>query len=137
MADEAQHRNIAIKKDYDEKLPPITTDMTRLQQALLNIFDNAIDAIGNTGTILIATAYDEAKGRIAIKIGDTGPGIPKETLSRIFDPFYTTKSPKEGVGLGLSVSYGIVEQLGGSIGVESEEHKGATFTIHLPAAKRV
>jgi len=74
--------------------------------------------------------------QVIIKISDTGCGIAKEMLPKIFDPFYTTKGPKEGIGLGLSVSYKIIEQLNGKIAVESVKGKGTTFTICLPVAEQ-
>jgi two-component system NtrC family sensor kinase len=133
LADEAQHRDIRIQTDYGEELPRITTDVTQLQQAFLNIIDNAIDAIGRSGAITVRTSLEKRdNGQVIIKISDTGCGIPKEMLPKIFDPFYTTKGPKEGVGLGLSVSYKIIEQLNGKIEVESVKGKGTTFTICLP-----
>jgi len=135
LADEAKHRDIMIQTDYGEGLPRITTDVAQLQQAFLNIIDNAIDAIGRSGAITIGTSLEKRdNAQVIIRMSDTGCGIAKETLPRIFDPFYTTKGPKEGVGLGLSVSYRIIEQLNGKIEVESEKGKGTTFTIRLPVA---
>ena len=72
-------------------------------------------------------------GNIVIEISDNGPGIPKEVLSKIFDPFFTTKGAQDGTGLGLSISYSIIQKLGGKITVASEEGKGTTFTIYVPA----
>lgn len=133
LEDEARHRDITVESSYSESLPAINTDMPQLQQAFLNILDNAIDAIGRSGKITVATEYDRDQSLVVIKIADTGCGIPKEQIPKIFDPFYTTKNPKEGIGLGLSVSYGIIEQLNGRISVESERGRGTTFTISLPA----
>jgi len=132
LAEEAGQRDIDIQTRYGEDLPRITIDATNLQQALLNIVDNAIDAIDRSGQIRVETGWEEGKGRVFIRIADTGCGIPAELLSKIFDPFYTTKDPKQGIGLGLSVTYRIIEQLNGTISVESEQGRGTTFTISLP-----
>jgi two-component system NtrC family sensor kinase len=137
LADEAQHRDIRIQTDYGEDLPRITTDVPQLQQAFLNIIDNAIDAVGRSGAITVRSSLEKRDtGQVIVKISDTGCGIPKEMLPRIFDPFHTTKGPKEGIGLGLSVSYKIIEQLNGKIEVESVKGKGTTFTICLPVAEQ-
>jgi two-component system NtrC family sensor kinase len=89
---EASFRGIDINTTYDEQLPRISTDPTQLQQVFLNIVDNAIDAIGKSGTIEIRTSVNSAPTReIVIEISDNGPGIPKHVLGRIFDPFVTTK----------------------------------------------
>lgn len=134
LENEARFRNIELRKELLEDLPPIHSDSAQLQQVFLNILENAIDAVGKDGTITIRTAYSSQLKEVTATISDTGPGIPKEMLDRIFDPFFTTKPGGEGTGLGLSVSYSIVEKLGGRITVESQEGKGATFTIHLPAS---
>lgn len=130
---EASFREISITTNYDAQLPRISTDPTQLQQVFLNIIDNAIDAVDRSGTIAIRTSFDAVSSRqIAIEISDSGPGIPKHLLGQIFNPFFTTKKMADGRGLGLSISYGIMERLGGEIRVKSEERKGATFTICLP-----
>lgn len=132
LINEARYRNIEIKTELAPDLPVITSDSSQLQQVLLNIINNSIDAIGKNGVIRIKTHYLEKVNRVAIEISDTGPGIPKHMLDKIFDPFFTTKEVGKGTGLGLSISYSIVEKLGGKIIVASEEGKGATFTIYLP-----
>lgn len=132
LENEAMFRNIEIKKELSTDLPSLRSDSSQLQQVFLNILENAIDAVQRDGTITVRTAVSPSEQEITVTIADTGPGIPKEMLPHIFDPFFTTKAPGEGTGLGLSVSYSIVEKLGGRITVESEEGKGATFTIRLP-----
>jgi two-component system NtrC family sensor kinase len=104
-----------------------------LQQVFLNILNNAIDAIGKNGEINLRTNLIPKINTISVEIADNGPGIPKEMLNKIFDPFFTTKEVGKGTGLGLSISYSIMEKLGGRIMVASEEGKGTTFTIYLPA----
>jgi len=134
LENEAHFREIRIQTAYDSHLPRITTDQAQLQQVFLNIIDNAIDAIGKSGSIFIMTNYNSGTpGEVVIEISDTGPGIPKDIIGRIFDPFFTTKAANEGTGLGLSISYSIIEKLGGRIAVTSREGKGTTFTIRLPA----
>jgi len=134
LENEAHHRDIKIAIEYGEKLPPVTTDAAQLQQVFLNIIDNAIDAVGKGGAITVKTGYNSEQNRnIVVEVADNGPGIPKEVLGRIFDPFFSTKSTQEGTGLGLSISYSIMEKLGGRITVASEAGKGTTFTMYVPA----
>lgn len=136
LENEAHFRDISIHTAYDSHLPRITTDPAQLQQAFLNIIDNAIDAIGKSGSISIGTSHNsDHPGEILIAISDSGPGIPKEIMGRIFDPFFTTKTASEGTGLGLSISYSIIEKLGGRIEVTSSEEMGTTFNIRLPAVQ--
>ncbi len=130
---EAIFRNIDIIKEYQDTLPRIISDGAQLQQVFLNMLNNAIDAINKNGKIRISTK--SLDGSVEVAIADTGPGIPKENLERIFDPFYTNKAVNKGTGLGLSISYGIIEKLGGQIRVESEVGKGTTFYITLPVSQ--
>ncbi len=132
LENEALHRNIVIEKDFPENLPSIRSDSTQIQQVILNITDNAIDAVGKNGTVRMKTGYDSRKQEVFLEISDTGPGIPKEDLDKIFDPFYTTKTSGDGTGLGLSVSYSIIEKLGGRLSVGSTPGKGSVFTVYLP-----
>jgi len=132
LENEARYRNIDVQTDYDQELPAITSDSTQLQQVFLNILNNAIDAIGKDGEILIRTSFIAKNNALAIEISDNGPGIPKDALNKIFDPFFTTKEVGKGTGLGLSISYSIVEKLGGRMMVASHEGMGTTFTIYLP-----
>jgi two-component system NtrC family sensor kinase len=120
--------------DYDRGLPNITSDASQLQQVFLNILDNAIDAIDKDGVITVSTRQDKNAGAVVITIADTGKGMPQEVADKIFDPFFTTKKVGEGTGLGLTISYSIIEKLGGKISLQSVEGKGTTFTISLPAA---
>ncbi len=122
--------NISIIKKYQKNNPDIITDSNQLKQVLLNIINNASDAISPPGKITITTASDNQF--IIISISDTGKGIREEDIGHIFVPFFTTKDVGKGTGLGLSVSYGIIKNLGGNIEVESIFKKGTTFTIKLP-----
>lgn len=124
-------QNIYIVEDLAEDLPLVNGDKNQLQQVLVNLSLNACEAMPNGGTLLVSTA--RAGDRVVVQVTDTGCGIKKEQLDQIFQPFFTTKPVGKGTGLGLSVSYGIIQQHDGTLEVESEEGKGSTFTITLPA----
>ena len=127
-------QNINLVDDLADNLPTIHGDKNQLQQVFVNLSLNACEAMPNGGTLLISTSC--AAGRVVIKVTDTGSGIKPEHVDNIFEPFFTTKPVGKGTGLGLSVSYGIVQQHGGTLEVESQEGKGATFTITLPTCER-
>ncbi len=123
--------NVLTAKQLDDTLPKTMVDEHQLQQVLVNMINNAYQAMAEYrggGELLITTAHDDRK--IYINVTDNGPGISPKNIRRIFDPFYTTK--EKGTGLGLSLSYGIIKEHGGEIGVTSIEGKGTTFTIELP-----
>ncbi len=127
---EARNNNIQILRQYDPELPPLFSDAPQLRQVILNLLNNAAQAIGKNGTITIETGHDQDS--LHIKIKDTGGGIPPENLEQIFAPFFTTKPPGEGTGLGLAICHGIIERLGGKISVASTLGLGTVFTITLP-----
>ena len=131
LESEALSRNIHIIKDYDATVPTILSDPAQLQQVVLNVLDNAIDAVEKDGQVIIRTQR-LSDGQCLVSISDSGPGIPPDKLQRIFDPFFTTKKVGEGTGLGLAICYSILEKLGGSISVHSVEGQGSVFTITLP-----
>ena len=119
-------------------LPPILGNAGKLQQVFLNLFLNAKDAMAGGGTLRIAT---EANGHVSVAISDTGSGISPEHLQRIYDPFFTTKTaPKEGqrrgTGLGLAVTYGIIQEHAGKIHVESQIGEGTTFYLEFPMLRK-
>jgi two-component system NtrC family sensor kinase len=122
--------NIEISRAYQAGLPMIMTDGNQLKQVILNIINNAADAIHSAGTI--AVEISRAGDRILVAISDTGIGMTPAQMERIFMPFFTTKEVGKGTGLGLSVSYSIIKSLDGKIEVSSELNKGSTFTISLP-----
>lgn len=131
LGKELEVSNIKVVRKYIETVPMLNTDANQLQQVLLNLLNNAIDALnGNPGVITIGTAFDKKK--LQISISDTGVGMTREQISKIFMPFYTTKEVGKGTGLGLSVSYGIVKNMGGKIEAESIPGSGSTFVITLP-----
>jgi signal transduction histidine kinase len=121
--------HISVKKEFGQ-IPAIECYPGKLNQAFLNIISNAIDAIEKEGVITIRTWNDDEK--VFIQIEDTGKGINEEDISKIFDPFFTTKSVGKGVGLGLSITYGIIHEHHGKIDVKSELNSGTQFTISLP-----
>jgi two-component system NtrC family sensor kinase len=129
---EAYLNNVAFEKEYDPALPAVFSDPSLLRQVLLNIINNAVDALPKGGKVIIRTTPGEADDSVRIDISDTGIGIPREHLAKIFDPFFTTKPQGKGTGLGLSICHGIIQKLGGTISVESEVGKGTTFSIKLP-----
>lgn len=130
LESEAANRNIRIIKEFDPNVPTILSDPAQLQQVVLNILDNAIDAVEKDGEVTIRT--HALPVGCAITIHDSGPGIPPDKLKRIFDPFFTTKKVGEGTGLGLAICFSILQKLGGRIDVESHPDQGTTFTITLP-----
>jgi signal transduction histidine kinase len=127
---ETASKDIQIVKMFSSDVPKIKTDPPLLRQVFLNLLNNAVQAIDGKGMIFVTTRHVD--GMACAEIRDTGPGIPPEYLDRIFNPFFTTKPPGEGTGLGLSVSLRIVVQLGGDIQVRSEPGKGAAFTVRIP-----
>ena len=127
--------NIVVTTDLDENLPPILLDSYQIQQVLFNVINNAHQAMCSYrggGHLHVASQLARNGEVIWIIIRDDGPGIPPETLSHIFDPFFTTKDVGEGIGLGLSICFGIMKEHGGNIWAESELGQGATFFIELP-----
>ncbi len=118
-----------LEKHYGE-LPPVECLPSELNQVFMNILINAGQAIGERGTIGLATGH--AGDEVWVEISDSGPGIPADAVQRIFDPFFTTKTVGKGTGLGLSISYGIVAKHHGRIDVDSQPGKGARFRIVLP-----
>ena len=123
---------ITLDVDIASGLPVVMADDTQLELALLNLVTNALDAMPEGGRLNVQIASTPAGMRIEIR--DTGTGIPPELLSKIFDPWVTTKSAGLGVGLGLSITRDVIERLGGTITVTSTPGDGATFVVELPGA---
>jgi len=126
-------QNITIERQFDRNLPEIFSDPWQLEQVFINIILNASQAITDAGSIRITTGMNSGKMSVFADITDSGCGIPREELDRIFDPFFTTKK-EGGTGLGLSVSYGIINNHGGQIQVTSEVGSGTTVSIALPVS---
>ncbi len=129
---------IKVQDERSAQLPPISGNAGRLQQVFLNLFLNAKDAMNNGGTLRIATANGDS---VSVIVSDTGTGIAQEHIHRIYDPFFTTKTtPREGqargTGLGLSVTYGIIQEHAGKIRVESRSGEGTTFYLDFPLTRK-
>jgi PAS domain S-box-containing protein len=124
--------NIELVQSIQSGMPPIIGDFNQLQQCIINLIFNAVDAMPSGGTLYLNAERRDAADQIEIRVRDTGPGIPAEDLQRIFEPFYTSKKEGFGVGLGLSTVYGIVERHKGTVFAKSPPGQGATFIIRLP-----
>ncbi|MFO7783045.1 MAG: ATP-binding protein [Thermodesulfobacteriota bacterium] len=140
---------VRVIRDFESPLPLVFADQEKLEQAFINLINNAYDAIGKDGEITLSTFQDSNKREVIIKVSDTGGGIPPEIRDSVFDPFFTTKGVGKGTGLGLSVTFGVVKAHGGTIDFEtiyensgrtggdpdqeSRQETGTIFTIRLPA----
>ena len=127
-----KENDTAFVADYGE-LPPVTCAAGQVNQAVLNILTNAIQAAGRAGEVRLRT--EAQGGEVIITISDNGPGLPDGIAERIFEPFFTTKPVGQGTGLGLSIAYAVVAENGGSIDVESRPGEGATFAVRLPVER--
>jgi PAS domain S-box-containing protein len=128
----AEIEHVKVARELNPALPEVMADPDQLQQVLTNLMLNAIQAMPDGGTLTLRTSADN-QGRVRIDVQDTGIGISKENMKKLFTPFFTTKKEVKGVGLGLAVAHGIIQRHRGKIEVESEEGKGSTFTIYLEA----
>ncbi|WP_457574216.1 c-type heme family protein [Desulfolithobacter sp.] len=142
LSRQMQRQRISFELDLAPDIPFSSMDRERIKQVLVNLLINAIQAIGEDGTIHVAarviSSPEASDSRtLEIRVRDSGCGIGPDILPRIFDPFFTTKGVEEGTGLGLSVSYGIIEDHGGTITVESEPGQGTVFIITLPVIEEV
>jgi two-component system NtrC family sensor kinase len=127
--------SIKVEEHLAPDLPDLTGSEDRLQQVFMNLVSNAaeaMEAVPGDRVLRIETRQMREKECVSVVFADTGVGIPQENLSKLFEPFFSTKKKGKGVGLGLSVAYGIIQEHGGSIHVQSEEGRGTTFTIELP-----
>lgn len=131
-----RNKGILYQAQLDSDLPLVSLDTTRIEQVLLNLFNNAMDVMPSGGELTVITeAFVGSDGDdwVRVRVRDTGEGILEEHLDRLFDPFFTTKEVGKGTGLGLSISYGLIQEHGGTLSVESELHKGTEFRVELPA----
>ena len=122
--------DIEVVRDFQPDLPPVMLNRNQIDQVMLNLLNNAKDAIGDGGTITLRTRRDD--GMVRIDVTDDGAGMPPEVLEQVFFPFFTTKAVGRGTGLGLSISHGIIESHGGRIAVRSQVGRGTTFSVFLP-----
>jgi PAS domain S-box-containing protein len=127
---QAAFKDVTLTSELAADLPHLHLDKGQIQQAIINLIINAIEATDTGGSILISTAYKRYQERVDIMFSDTGQGISENDLGRIFDPFFTTKD--NGSGLGLAITHGIIEQHNGSIDVFSRLGRGTLFIIKLP-----
>ena len=123
---------VEVVKSYAEDLPPISCMSGKLSQVFVNLIDNAIHAMSGEGTLYINTAINELENKLLIKFRDTGKGMDDETMNNAFHPFYTTKEVGKGTGLGLYISYGIMEQHGGQIHINNKLEQGLEMIVELP-----
>ena len=130
MEKQMRESNIQVEISFNPDIPEIMASTNQMRQVMLNILKNAKEAMPKGGTLTVRTSRED--NRVLIHIQDTGMGVPEEIRDKIFEAFFTTKQKVKGVGLGLSVCYGIIKDHGGDIKVESEEGKGTTFIISLP-----
>ncbi len=125
-----QSDTLSMDLDIASSLPPISVDRGQIQQAVMNLLDNAAQAMDGRGRISVTVRCD--KEEVVISVRDTGPGISEETRKRIFDPFFTTKPQGKGLGLGLAITWQLVQRNGGTIDVNSWDGQGSEFLIRLP-----
>jgi signal transduction histidine kinase len=130
LGNELAISSVTAVRAYDPAVAPLVTDRNQLVQVLVNLVKNAVDAMPGGGTLTLTTQHQG--DHVAVAVRDTGCGIPADQLDRIFMPFYTTKEPGRGTGLGLSVSYTIIRTFGGDLRVDSAPGTGSTFTVVLP-----
>ncbi|QEF98111.1 Sensor protein ZraS [Stieleria maiorica] len=132
----AENSSVQIDLRCDDQPYPIRGDATQIQQVLTNFLTNGIQAMPEGGSVTLTLQRREtSQGKqIGIHVTDQGRGIPAEQLDHVFEPFYTTKDVGQGTGLGLSIAYGIIQEHGGDIDVQSEENVGTTFSVYLPVA---
>jgi two-component system NtrC family sensor kinase len=133
LSHQKRSSEVEFRLDIAPDLHPVSGDPGQLQQAVIALATNALDAMGDSGSLAIIARNDDYK--VVIEVSDTGVGIPVENLPKIFEPFFTTKEIGRGTGLGLAVCYGILTEHGGSLDVQSTVGTGTTFTITLPAIK--
>jgi PAS domain S-box-containing protein len=127
---QAAFKDVALNYEIDKNIPRLLLDKGQIQQSIINLIINAIEATDPGGSIFISTSYKKLQGRVDIAVSDTGHGIAENDLGKIFDPFFTTKD--EGTGLGLAITHGIIEQHNGTIDAFSKLGRGTIFTIKLP-----
>jgi len=131
LAQDAEYRSITVGVQIPEKLPQFESDRGKLEQVFFNLFNNAVSAMQDGGHLEIEVLQKNEK-YISISFADTGPGIPEADLKHVFDPFFYSKTGHDGTGVGLSVTYALVQEIGGAISVASRPGKGTTFTVNIP-----
>jgi two-component system, NtrC family, sensor kinase len=130
---EAAYRRITVKAKVPEGMPTVRTDRGKLQQILLNMFNNAFAAVKDGGHLEVSVRLAD-RDHFTLNVADDGCGIPETELEKIFEPFFSTKTKQGGTGLGLSITYSLIQELGGQVAVKSAVGKGTTFMVTLPFA---
>jgi signal transduction histidine kinase len=133
LQDELTQKSIRLKEEIPQELPPIITFADQLKQVFINLIKNAIEAMKEGGELRISGSYQPNNGgKVIIAFTDNGCGIPERDINRVFEPFFSTKKETGGTGLGLWISYGIIQALGGHIEVKSQPGQGSTFLVTMP-----
>ena len=130
IKDRAAEKNISIQTQNNTRVDEVRIDPDRINQVLLNLYLNAIDSMENGGELKVEISTDGQHRDVIIQVSDSGGGISRENLSKIFEPYFTTKST--GTGLGLAIAHNIIEAMGGKITAESDKEMGTTFSIIIP-----
>jgi signal transduction histidine kinase len=130
----ARRHGVALEVSVPDDLPRVRADHNQLQQVILNLLVNAFEAVRPRGSVKVRAGHADRAGRagVELEVRDSGPGIPASILARIFEPFFSTKPPGEGTGLGLPICRDIVKTCGGEITVESASGSGTAFVVWLP-----
>ena len=138
-SDALREGHVKVTRSYEANLPRLSGDPMLVQQALINILMNAEQAVAAASPrrIDVTTEFDETRGVASVKVRDSGPGLADDVLTRIFEPFYTTKEVGQGTGLGLTITYGIIQEHRGAITASNAPGGGAVFTVELPVSQRV
>ena len=129
---DAARRSVDVEVILEPGMPAVVGDRVQLQQLMLNLMLNALDAMETGGRLAVRTQRGRRADEVLVEVEDTGSGIPPGVRTKIFEPFYTTKPQGRGTGLGLSICYGIVEEHRGRIEVDSQPGRGAAFRVFLP-----
>ena len=132
MRDPKLFNNITIEKELSDQMMLVNSDQKHLSQVVINLVMNAVAAMENEGILTLRTYRDKPTKKVYLEVADTGCGIPKENVPKVFDPFFSTKEQGKGTGLGLSTVYGIVKENGGNIAVKETSPEGTTFLLELP-----
>jgi two-component system sensor histidine kinase HydH len=135
IKDHADEKSISILTRNNTPMDTVRIDPDRLNQVLLNLYLNAIDAMERGGELKVVISSDGQHRNVFIRVSDTGRGISRENLSKIFEPYFTTKST--GTGLGLAIAHNIIEAMGGKIYARSDQGKGTTFSIKIPFGEKL
>jgi two-component system, NtrC family, sensor kinase len=133
LTNQALFHNIKMVKKFEPGLPTVLIDPGQLQQVVMNLVLNAVDAMEQKGTLTVETTSDPREKTVVLRVSDTGKGIPADVLPLIFEPFFTTKKVGQGTGLGLAIVHGIVTRVGGRIEVDTSG-EGTSFRVHFPAS---